>query len=416
MNKKKIFTGLCLMAALLIGIAYLPASAELIYNQPDPQRIQPIDTGCSHCNDPYTLESPKDSVATIRFEKQMKQADLEEFVEKNQIIIKSLEWEWGDHKTYYPVSSEISLSDAMNDLRQYQTNYLKGLIAEIPEIQKDYAEKGITNDLDKQLEQFKIQLEYVKEKPIQVASIKVQVGNDTLKNLLVQKGITVVDYKSLNPDSNNLYSNQADLNKNEKNATESSVLTAIAGWEPNNGIFILNDTNTYDGPCIRNYINWTNISGFSSYPGYEHDVKVAPFNFTEAQNTHSIPVSPWVDPSGPWSTNFPSSAVPYLDTRWSDSTSGGKDFTIGIAKGSVLSTTTTYITTIGTNRASSNYSTANVTLQAQLERLPKPGAEQEFCNQFSPTLGFPQACMFVQETGFTKYFTASRTKYNKFYW
>lgn len=354
------------MICLISGIAYLPVFAEpTSYTQPAPQKIQPTDTGCSHCRDPYTLESNKESIATIRFDKQMKQADLEKFIEKKNIKIKSLEWEWGDHKTFYPVSSDASLSDAMNGLKQYQTKYLKGLIAEIPEIQKDYTERGITNDLDEQLKQYKIQLDYVKEMPIQVASIKAQVGNDKLNGLLIQKGITVVDFKSINSDSKSVT-----YNNPEKDTVNSNLLTSTTGWQPHNGIFILNDTNTYDGPCIRNYINWTSISGFSTYPGYEHDVKVSPFKFTEAQNTHSIPVTPYVDPSGPWSTNFPNSAVPYLDTRWSDSTSGGKDFTIGIAKGSVLSTTTTYITTIGTKYASSSYSSANVTLQAHLKGYP----------------------------------------------
>lgn len=330
--------------------------------------------------------------AWLKFHDQQSLADIQAFTKARDLTVVTLGWEWGDHQTHYPVDPGQPLKSAMKDLAEYQKAHLASLIDGMERtLIARKGDKIVTADLMAQIADYRQQLEYVSKNPIQVAVVEVKAPAKQALALVELKQVTVVECLGV--------TDTADLVLPAE--TLAGPPTAnFESYAPNSGE-VYWDAQPYNptAPFLTNYFRFDDLSEFTGdHKSYEHDVKITPPNFTECRKTFTwdVPGDPYgasTDCRGPVSTNVPSTAAWYYDTRMGDQGATEKDFTMGIRWANKLRTNYTYHFTV--NVKTPTLAAATMLLDRQLGGAPQTPLQEIACNLYAIRIGRAAACTFA---------------------
>lgn len=348
--------------------------------------------------------------AWLKFHQQQPAANLQEFVTNHDLSILTLGWEWGDHQTHFPIKTGQPLDAALRDLQEYQKAHLTSLIHSTTMVlDTNQADTAVAEDLRSQLADYRRQLTYVSNNPIQVAAI--EIGMPASRTLAVDNlpDVRVTDCRGDVPTP-----------KLEKPPVKETPIKAMYGsYKPTSGEILLTDLELDpSAPYMINYFRFSDLSEFTGdHKSYEHDVKIEPWDFTECLRTRTwdVPgdgVGPTTDCSGIVSTNLPSTAAWYYDTRFMDE--GQKDFTMGIRWTNTLTVNTSYWFKV--SLTDTTESEATLYLDRQLQGAPTNAIEQTFCIAYTPVIGVGAACAFPYANEDAKTFTILSNEVNYYKW
>lgn len=350
----------------------------------------PVPLNAAQC----PTEAMGEITAWVKFHEQQSLADLQAFVKANSLTVHTLGWEWGDHQTHYPVDPGQSLESAMKDLATYQRAHLASLIDGMTRtLVARQNDKVVTADLTAQIADYRKQLEYVPRNPIQVAVVEVRAPAEQATALMGLKQVTVVECFGVAETSPVVLPAEAASRPPSAN---------YESYAPNSGEVYWDDQDYMPGaPFLTNYFRFDDLSEFTGdHKSYEHDVKISPPNFTECRKTMTwdapSPPDPFgesTDCRGPVSTNVPSTASWYYDTRMGDQGATEKDFTMGIRWANKLRTDYTYHFTVKVNAPT--LAVASMFLDRQLGGAPRGLKEQGACTLYSMYIQVGAACTFA---------------------
>lgn len=359
-------------------------------------------------------DAPEGVTAKLKFRTQQSVDGVTRVLSARSMTLLGLGWEWGDHVTYFPVKPGLELTEAFKAFHQHQEAYLASLIEDLSKVLKRYEQEGdelTVNNLRSKIKLYETQLEHVRTHPIKVAFVKVLTTNDEVSALAEKGEIFVMECVRI-------VNGRPSVTPTPTQQNKSISTQDVDTWAPSSGTIIVRDNTLNNGPYIRNFIQWRDVSGFDSvnFPGYEHDVKLSA-SFTECREVESyiIGFTRYIDCEGPWGWDFPAASSPYLDTRALDNVPvDGKDFTIGVGKAYNLATNTVYTTTVYTLKSEEDSGWVKLASQRMYEaRRPD---EVLFCDLYSEQFGYYAACYFVDTSMERGTWTVENGEQNWFDW